>query len=82
MIDLKTSASLFIVAFGTWAQSNNAGQPSKPLTPEQIEAVHGRLFRTGPPGQIPERLAHTSGDVNLKTGTMTKLVLKSRLNGD
>jgi hypothetical protein len=60
-------ATLLLAAvFSACARGSNSSQVNKPLTPEQIAAVHGNLFRAGTPGQIQQQLAATKGDVVLR----------------
>lgn len=66
MARLGLLLSLLTVAISACTQSTNSSQVSKPLTPEQVAAVHGKLFRAGTPGQIQQQLAATKGDVVLR----------------
>jgi hypothetical protein len=65
MTRLKIATLVFLLTLSACAQSTTPIQPNKPLTPEQIAAVHGKLFSAGVPGQIQERLRNTEGDVTL-----------------
>lgn len=62
----KLAVLLLAAAVSACARGSNSSQVNKPLTPEQIAAVHGKLFRAGIPGQIQQQLAASKGDVVLR----------------
>lgn len=59
---------VLFLALVAWAQADSLSQ-TKAMTPEQAEKMHAKLIQVGSPGQIQEQLAHTQGDVHLRTGT-------------